>query len=65
MIIPEKIEQQDEIQKIEILEFYARKYGRNMTMDTNLIKTRTTANYKSNTKEFYFIRDNDKLLQDY
>ncbi|KAG5576719.1 hypothetical protein H5410_056853 [Solanum commersonii] len=25
MIIPEKIEQQDEIQKIEILEFYARK----------------------------------------
>ncbi|WMV45187.1 hypothetical protein MTR67_038572 [Solanum verrucosum] len=41
------------------------KYGRNTTMDIKLIKTRTTTNYKSNTKEFYFTRDNDKLLQNY
>ncbi|KAG5568408.1 hypothetical protein H5410_064577 [Solanum commersonii] len=38
---------------------------RNMTTDTKLIKTRITANYKSDTEEFYFTRDNDKLLQNY
>ncbi|KAG5615107.1 hypothetical protein H5410_014931 [Solanum commersonii] len=48
MIIPEKIEKQNEIQKIEIPEFYARKrrnktsrYGRNKTVGIKPTKTRT------------------------
>ncbi|KAG5599230.1 hypothetical protein H5410_030600 [Solanum commersonii] len=41
------------------------RYGRNTTIDTELIKTRKIASYKSNTKEFHFARNNVKLLQSY
>ncbi|KAG5613701.1 hypothetical protein H5410_013525 [Solanum commersonii] len=72
MIIPEKIEKQNEIQKIEIPEFYARKrrnktnrYGRDKTVGIKPTETRTKTNNKSYKEKLYFNGANGKLLQNY
>ncbi|WMV45184.1 hypothetical protein MTR67_038569 [Solanum verrucosum] len=54
MIIPEKIEQQDEIQKIEIPKFYARKWISGIATILNELKT----NYLNGNSEWsYYARE--------